>query len=58
MRSADRFETDRTALTEAQSEITGRLARSLNLELVEVVGRRIERDKTANPDARDLIMRG
>jgi len=55
---ADRFEADRTNLTEAQSEITGRLARSLNLELVEVVGRRIERDKTANPDARDLIMRG
>ena len=30
---ADRFETDRRNLAEAQSEITGRLAQSLNLEL-------------------------
>jgi TolB-like protein len=55
---ADRFDTDRNNLAEAQSEITGRLARSLHLELLEVVSRRIERDKTANPDARDLVMRG
>jgi len=31
---ADRFDTDRRNLAEAQSEITGRLARTLNLELV------------------------
>ena len=31
---ADRFETDRRNLVEAQSEITGRLARTLNLELM------------------------
>ena len=30
---ADRFDTNRTHLAEAQSEITGRLARMLNLEL-------------------------
>ena len=55
---ADRFDTSRANLAEAQSEITGRLARSLNLELVEVAGRRIEQEKAANPDARDLVMRG
>jgi len=55
---ADRFDTDRTNLTEAQSEITGRLAQSLNVELVRDVGRRIEQEKEVNPAARDLVMRG
>jgi adenylate cyclase len=55
---ADRFDTDRTNLAKAQAEITGRLARSLQLELVAAVGRRIEQDKPEKLDARDLIMRG
>jgi TolB-like protein/class 3 adenylate cyclase/Flp pilus assembly protein TadD len=55
---ADRFETDRRNLVEAQSEITGRLARTLNLELVQAVGRRIEQERAVDPDARDLVMRG
>jgi adenylate cyclase len=55
---ADRFDTDRTNLAKAQAEITGRLARSLKLELIEAAGRRIERDQPENLDARDLIMRG
>jgi adenylate cyclase len=55
---ADRFETDRHNLTEAQSEITGRLARTLHLELVEAAGRRIELEKVGDPEASDLIMRG
>jgi adenylate cyclase len=55
---ADRFETDRANLAEAQHEITGRLARSLDLELVKDVGRRIEQEKGRDPDARDLVMRG
>jgi tetratricopeptide (TPR) repeat protein len=54
---ADRFDTDRANLAEAQDEITGRLARTLNLELVETLGRRIEQEKGADPDARDLMMR-
>jgi tetratricopeptide (TPR) repeat protein len=45
-------------LAKAQAEITGRLARSLKLELIEAAGRRIERDQPENLDARDLIMRG
>jgi len=55
---ADRFDTNRTKLAEAQSEITGRLARTLNLELERDAGRRIEQEKTVDPDARDLVMRG
>ena len=55
---ADRFDTDRRNLAEAQDEITGRLARTLNLELVQAVGRQIEREQPVNPDAQDLIMRG
>jgi TolB-like protein/DNA-binding winged helix-turn-helix (wHTH) protein/Flp pilus assembly protein TadD len=55
---ADRFETDRRNLVEAQGEITGRLAQTLNIELVRDVGRRIEREKAVNPDAQDLVMRG
>jgi adenylate cyclase len=55
---ADRFETNRRNLAEAQREITGRLAESLNLELVRDVSRRIEQEKLVDPDARDLVMRG
>ncbi len=55
---ADRFETDRRNLVEAQNEITGRLARTLNLELVQAVGRRIDQERAVDPDAQDLIMRG
>jgi TolB-like protein/DNA-binding winged helix-turn-helix (wHTH) protein/Tfp pilus assembly protein PilF len=54
---ADRFDTDRTNLTQAQNEITGRLARTLNVELVEAASRRIERERAADPDARDLATR-
>ncbi len=55
---AERFETDRGNLAEAEDEIIGRLARTLNLELVEAVGRRIEQEGADAPDARDLVMRG
>jgi class 3 adenylate cyclase/TolB-like protein len=55
---ADRFDTDRVNLGRAQEEITGRLARTLRLELVGVAGRQIERESTVDPDTRDLIMRG
>ncbi len=54
---AERFDTDRRNLAEAQNEITGRLARTLNLELLEQASRRIEQEKAANPDARDLVIR-
>jgi adenylate cyclase len=55
---ADRFDTDRASLADAQNEIAGRLARILNLQLVAAAARRIERQRPADPDARDLEMRG
>jgi TolB-like protein len=55
---ADRFDTDRTNLAAAQAEITTRLARTLHLELVAAVGRRIEQEQPANLNARDFAMRG
>ena len=54
---ADRFDTDRRDVAEAQSEIIGRLARSLNFELLRDAGRRIDEEKAADPDARDRVMR-
>jgi TolB-like protein/class 3 adenylate cyclase len=55
---ADRFELDRAHVWQAQDEITGRLARSLDLELVKDVSRRIEREGAVNPAAFDLVLRG
>ena len=55
---ADRFDTNRANLPEAQNEVIGRLARILNLELVQAAARRIEQEKAVDPDARDLVMRG
>ncbi len=45
-------------MANAQSAITGVLARTLHLELAEAVGRQIEHEKPVNLDARDLVMRG
>jgi tetratricopeptide (TPR) repeat protein len=55
---ADRFDTDRAKLAKTQDEITGRLARTLNIALVQAVRRRIERERTVDPNARDLVLRG
>ena len=55
---ADRIESDRADLVKAQREITGRLARTLNLELAEAVHRRSERAGVVDLDAQDLLMRG
>jgi adenylate cyclase len=55
---ADRFDTDRKNLAEAQTEITGRLARTLHLELVSDAARRIEQEHAVDPNARDFVMRG
>jgi TolB-like protein len=54
---ADRFDTDRANLAKAQSEITDRLAKTLKVELRTAAGRRIERERAIDPDARDLMMR-
>jgi TolB-like protein/class 3 adenylate cyclase len=55
---ADQFDTNRANLAQAQSEITGRLAWTLNIALLSDASRRIERENTIDPDARDLVIRG
>jgi TolB-like protein/class 3 adenylate cyclase len=55
---ADRFDSDRASLAEMQSEITARLANTLHVALVRDAGRRIEEEKTIDPDAQDLVLRG
>jgi len=55
---ADRLESDRADLVKGQKEITGRLARTLNLELTEAVHRRAERAGVVDIDAQDLVLRG
>ena len=55
---ADRFDTDIRNLAVAQNEITGRLAQTLQIELVQDASRRIEEERAVDPNARDLIMRG
>jgi adenylate cyclase len=54
---ADRFDTDRRDLVEAQSEIVALLARTLNAELIRDIGRRIEQEHAIDPHARDVVMR-
>jgi tetratricopeptide (TPR) repeat protein len=55
---ADRFDSDLTDLGQLQSEITGRIASSLNVELIEAESRRSLQENSANTDAVDLTMRG
>src|SRR5262249_35412243 len=55
---ADRFDGPRDRLADLQDQVTGRLARSLNLKILEAEGRRIALAKQAFPEAADLVMRG
>jgi adenylate cyclase len=55
---ADRFDADLARLAATEEEITGRIARTLSLELAEAAGRRSERERPLNPDVQDLIRRG
>jgi adenylate cyclase len=55
---SDRFDGDRTNLAALQEQVTARLARSLNVQLVQAESRRGQMDKSTNPDAVDFSMRG
>ena len=55
---SDRFDGDRTNVAALQDQITARLARSLNIELIQAESRRSEADRSRNPDATDFSMRG
>ena len=54
---SDRFDGDWTKSMQLQDEITGRLARRLDLELTEEESRRAQLERPSNPDAVDLTMR-
>jgi TolB-like protein/class 3 adenylate cyclase/Tfp pilus assembly protein PilF len=55
---AERFNTSRAELDQAQDEITSRLAHTLDRELVVAAYRQIEQKAKIDPDARDVVMRG
>jgi TolB-like protein/class 3 adenylate cyclase/Flp pilus assembly protein TadD len=55
---ADRFDTDRRDLAKAQADITVRLARTLDVKLVNAEATRSEQRRVRDPDARDFVMRG
>lgn len=55
---SDRFDGDRTNLAALQEQVTARLARSLNVQLVQAESRRSQIDQSTNPDAVDFSMRG
>ena len=55
---SERFDGDRTNLAALQEQVTARLARSLNVQLIEAESRRSQVDRPTNPDAVDFSMRG
>ena len=55
---ADRFEDDVVDLFKLQDEVVARLARTLQVELVNAEAQRSLHDRPQNPDAIDLTMRG
>ena len=55
---ADRFEEDVTDLFKLQDEVVARLARTLQVELVNAEARRSLLDRPRKPDTIDLTMRG
>jgi TolB-like protein len=55
---ADRFEDNVADLFKLQDEVVARLARTLQVELVNAEAQRSLRDRPRNPDAVDLTMRG
>src|SRR5208282_6321311 len=54
---ADRFDTDVTSLLELYDAVTGRIAASLNLQLVRAEYRRAVAERATDPDAVDLRLR-
>jgi len=54
---ADRFDNDITDLAELQDAVTGRIASSLNIQLIKAENRRALAQRTADPDAVDLRLR-
>jgi adenylate cyclase len=54
---ADRFDNELTDLLELQEAVTGRIAASLNIQLIRAENRRAIAERAADPDAVDLRLR-
>jgi adenylate cyclase len=54
---ADRFDTELTNLSDLQDAITGRIASSLQIQLIKTENRRAIAERPADPDAIDLRLR-
>ena len=57
-RWAERFEGPRAGLAELQANIVRRIAQTLEIRLLEAEADRSARERTRDPDAQDLLMRG
>jgi adenylate cyclase len=55
---ADRFVREVTDFVELEKAITGRIATSLNIQLIRAEGRRLTSEQAVSPDAVDLRFRG
>jgi TolB-like protein/Tfp pilus assembly protein PilF len=55
---AERFDKSKAELFDMQNEITTRIARSVDIEIIAAETRRAQRERGDNPDATDLIMHG
>jgi adenylate cyclase len=53
---ADQFDTPRADLLQTQDEIVTRLARAMDVQLLEAEAARLKRTQAANPDAEDLAL--
>lgn len=55
---ADRFDGSRSDLVALQQRVTGTIARSLHLELIEAESQRASRERARDPNASDLALQG
>lgn len=55
---ADRFDGSRRELVALQQRVTGTIARSLHLELIEAESQRASRERARDPNASDLALQG
>jgi adenylate cyclase len=55
---AERFDTERKSILQAQDEIIGRVSRAIGLKVVDIEARRSWRERPGSAELIDLVMRG
>jgi class 3 adenylate cyclase/TolB-like protein/cytochrome c-type biogenesis protein CcmH/NrfG len=55
---SERFDKMRKDVLDVEDQIVGRLSRAAGLQVIDIEARRSERERSANPTAIDLVMRG